>query len=101
MQTTTKTKYYYEIKEAVKPNQFLISRMTQGELIEDLARRIDDYLLIDFPELAAERAIIVNTNLPFDQVKFPLMQKAYAKDNVALIRAENPSQLEQETDFDF
>lgn len=63
-------------KEKVKPNQFLISRMTQGERIEDLARRIDDYLLIDFPELAAERAIIVNTDLPFDQVKFPLMQKA-------------------------
>lgn len=101
MQTITKTKYYYEIKEEVKPNQFLINRMTQGELIEDLARRIDDYLLIDFPELATERAIIVNTNLPFDQVKFPLMQKAYAKDNVALIRAKNPNQLEQETDFNF
>lgn len=40
-----------EIKEKVKPNQFLISRMMQGELIEDLTRRIILIIRKDFKML--------------------------------------------------
>ena len=107
----TLTKYYYELQWPVSavwtPKN--CAHMTENKLIKDASFRLSDYL-IESAKADGDTELIkkykrdydvLNSNVDFDTIKFPILQRIYANDDQTLSRFTDKSKLDPEQDIDF
>lgn len=90
--------YYYQLTSPASSANPNYINITEPDLRQNILDKLQDTLIDDEnAELALNYLVINCPFLPFDDVIYPILCDAYAKDDVTVVRALDPKKLHKAT----